>query len=354
MDLIPEISIIVPCYNIREVLLKRCIESILAQDFTNYEVILIDDGSDASFAEGIVKISQLDKRITTIRQENRGVSEARNKGISMAKGEYIAFADADDVVLPYYLSEAYQLIKNNDADFVIGGVVQTSDVTISVERVDLKQPGNVIVLEEDRVATFSPHFLGQMYYFKEGAYVGRGVVAKLIRRNIAGQIEFHRNVKMGEDAIWNLEALKLCRKVFIAHQIWYLYYKNPVSATRRYDQEMIRHCEVCINNNRPLVDFKKDQEYVAYGDRIMELLKLCYRCYLGHPESSLDRRKRKENIRYLYSQSPWIFIREQRYYALSSRKAKVKCLLYRWRLLIFCWDVKSLCQKAVGKDVKRC
>ena len=95
VETILELSIIVPIYNV-ERWLKRCLDSILTQTFNNFELILVDDGSPDKCSEIIEKYIRKDKRVVAIYQNNRGVSAARNAGLKIAQGEFIAFVDPDD------------------------------------------------------------------------------------------------------------------------------------------------------------------------------------------------------------------------------------------------------------------
>ena len=95
----PKISVIVPVYNV-EKYLRRCIDSILAQTFSDFELLLIDDGSKDSSGEICEEYAGKDARIRVFHRQNGGVSTARNLGIDKAKGEWIYFVDSDDVVLP--------------------------------------------------------------------------------------------------------------------------------------------------------------------------------------------------------------------------------------------------------------
>ena len=116
----PFISIVVPVYNV-ERYLPRCIESILRQTYTNFELILVDDGTpDRS---GIIcdRYAERDSRIRVIHKENGGVSTARNTGIDAAKGEWITFVDSDDWVSDEYLKTLTTHLHNNSYDLVIGG-----------------------------------------------------------------------------------------------------------------------------------------------------------------------------------------------------------------------------------------
>lgn len=96
----PCISVIIPTYN-RCWILKEAIDSVLSQEYTDFEIIVVDDGSNDATA---ALLSAYGDQITTIYQENRGVSAARNAGILMAKGKYVAFLDSDDMWLPEKLS----------------------------------------------------------------------------------------------------------------------------------------------------------------------------------------------------------------------------------------------------------
>lgn len=114
-----QISIIVPVYN-AEKFLVRCIDSILAQKYKNFELLLIDDGSKDSSGHICDLYAEKDARIRVFHKENGGVSSARNLGLEKAKGEWITFCDSDDYVKDFWLDN---FIKNIDAttDFVCQG-----------------------------------------------------------------------------------------------------------------------------------------------------------------------------------------------------------------------------------------
>ncbi|SEQ23318.1 glycosyltransferase family 2 protein [Butyrivibrio sp. TB] len=111
------ISIIVAVYNVEQYL-AECIDSILAQTYTNYELILVDDGSTDRSGEMCDEYSKKDSRIIVIHQKNGGISNVRNNGIRKSKGEYICFIDADDFVSPMYLQSLYETAIQNDANIV--------------------------------------------------------------------------------------------------------------------------------------------------------------------------------------------------------------------------------------------
>lgn len=112
MDLI---SVIVPVYQV-ENYLNQCIESIIDQTYTNLEIILIDDGSKDNCPQICDEWSIKDKRITVIHKKNGGLSDARNVGLDIAKGKYIAFIDSDDWVDSRYIELLYSSLINSEAD----------------------------------------------------------------------------------------------------------------------------------------------------------------------------------------------------------------------------------------------
>ena len=117
----PELSIIVPVYKV-EKYLPRCIDSILAQTFGDFELILIDDGSPDGCGRICDEYAQKDKRIVAIHQKNMGVSEARNAGLDIAHGRYIGFVDSDDWIEPQMYEVMMDAIRENGADMAVCGV----------------------------------------------------------------------------------------------------------------------------------------------------------------------------------------------------------------------------------------
>src|SRR5581483_7287295 len=111
----PDVSIILPTYN-RVDTIPRAVESVRRQTFTDWELIVIDDGSTDGTAE---RINNLDPRIRILRQENQGCYVARNRGIAEAKGRFIAFLDSDDEWLPHFLEIAMAFFKWSPSDYFL-------------------------------------------------------------------------------------------------------------------------------------------------------------------------------------------------------------------------------------------
>lgn len=122
----PIISIIVPVFNVEQYL-HRCVDSILAQTFTDFELILVDDGSPDGCPAICDEYAALDPRVFVIHQKNGGVSAARNSGLDVARGEYIAFCDGDDHLAPAFLERLLSEAMNQNADCVISNYLAVDD-----------------------------------------------------------------------------------------------------------------------------------------------------------------------------------------------------------------------------------
>ena len=114
----PKISIIVPVYKV-EKYLNKCVDSILGQSFSDFELILVDDGSPDNCPFICDEYAKKDSRVKVIHKTNGGLSDARNAGIEIAKGEYLAFIDSDDYVAPDTYEHAFNLMLENNADMVV-------------------------------------------------------------------------------------------------------------------------------------------------------------------------------------------------------------------------------------------
>ena len=110
-----EVSIIVPVYQV-ENYLHKCVDSILAQTFTDFELILVDDGSKDRSGQICDEYAEMDERVTVIHKENSGPSDTRNRGIEQAAGNYFMFVDSDDYIAPTMVECLYQSILKENAD----------------------------------------------------------------------------------------------------------------------------------------------------------------------------------------------------------------------------------------------
>ena len=118
METKPRLSVIVPVYKV-EPYLQKCIDSILAQTFRDFELILVDDGSPDNCPAICDAAAEKDERIVVIHRENAGLSAARNAGLSAARGDYIGFVDSDDYIAPEMYQTLYDAMIKNDAQLAV-------------------------------------------------------------------------------------------------------------------------------------------------------------------------------------------------------------------------------------------
>lgn len=126
------ISFVIPVYKV-EKFLHRCIDSVLRQSYSNLEIIVVDDGSPDTCGAICDQYALLDKRVHVIHQENGGLSDARNTGIGIAKGKYLAFLDSDDWIHDLCIEKLYTLLQKTHADISACNFIWTSDELVTVD-----------------------------------------------------------------------------------------------------------------------------------------------------------------------------------------------------------------------------
>lgn len=210
----PRISVIVPVYN-TEKYICRCIESILKQSFSDFELILINDGSKDRSVE-IIK-SYVDNRIVFIDNNNNGVSETRNIGIKAAKGEYIQFVDSDDFIDKDMLKDTIEILEDNNADCIMTGlyldIEQDNKINTSIQTFEY--------FEAENKRDIALNVLDRM----GGTYIN-SPINKLYKRNIIieNNIFMDKNIDLGEDFLFNLMYFKYCSKVIFSDKCYYHYW----------------------------------------------------------------------------------------------------------------------------------
>ena len=121
----PLVSVIVPIYKV-EPYLRWCLDSIVKQTYTNLEIILVDDGSPDGCPQICDEYAARDKRIVVIHKDNGGLSDARNAGLDICKGEYISFIDSDDWVANIYIEAMLKATITNNAEMVVGNFIRAN------------------------------------------------------------------------------------------------------------------------------------------------------------------------------------------------------------------------------------
>lgn len=232
------ISAIIPVFNTEEACLKRCIQSILAQTYDDFEVIIVDDGSQEACAIVLDEIQKQDLRIHIWHIKNNGVSHARNFGIGMSKGEFICFIDSDDTIEADFFQEALENFED-DIDLLCGKTWQVQVSEGEANKIDVSTRINcdcIYHLEtlEEKENVIRCAILGETQEYKG---IRPEVWCKMFRRSILEDLKFNEKVAIGEDQIFMSEYLMKCRGVKVLNSFWYSYYVYTSSSLRKRDAE---------------------------------------------------------------------------------------------------------------------
>ena len=233
----PLVSLIVPVYNTPVARLRRCVASLLGQDYQNMELIVVDDGSDGACAAALQELRGADSRVKLISGGHKGVSHARNVGLDASRGEWVAFSDADDAVEPGFLSDALRVARAEDVDLVYGAV---DWLFKGMEPALCEDAGEYCVVDDTRGLTSAKmQMLGHVKYkyFTWPDYKGRGPVAKLYNKAAIGSLRFEEDIAIGEDTLFNYRFIERCRSVAIVDRVWYWYYQYHGSAAHSVSVE---------------------------------------------------------------------------------------------------------------------
>ena len=212
----PVISIIVPSYN-EEKNIRRCLDSILNQTFSDFEVLCVDDSSTDSTYDIIVEYSEKDSRIIPLKNDGKGVSSARNYGLKYAKGLYIGFVDSDDYIQPQMYEFLYNALIKANLDVALCDYIKTSDFSIKnfSFSYEIISPRNLIYTDDN---IFS--------YHRE--LIFSSACMKLVNREILKDL-FFESYKIGEDTVFCSKIMKNINSLCYIDIPLYCYYQNQES-----------------------------------------------------------------------------------------------------------------------------
>ena len=234
-----EVSIIVPVYQV-EKYIRQCVDSILAQTFTDFELILVDDGSKDRSGQICDEYAGMDKRVKVIHQKNKGVAAARNHGIVCAEGSYICFVDADDWVEGTMIAKCISRIKEKGADILRHGHIMElwKDGKCSGQETK-NAPDFAETLTHDQIMQEMERFWPNCSNY---------VWNYIFKREAIGQIRFPE-IRISEDHIFVLKVLENCEKICFLSENSYHYCMRMGSSANRWQEtgircqlEMVRAC----------------------------------------------------------------------------------------------------------------
>ena len=249
-----EVSIIVPVYQV-ENYIRQCIDSILAQTFTDFELILVDDGSKDQSGKICDEYAGMDQRVKVIHKENGGLSDARNKGMDQAVGNYFMFIDSDDYISLTMVESLYKSILNENADIAACNFLY--------------------FFENDRKKDFSTDIKSEVlsgteifYNRKNERNYGIWTVAwnKLYKRETFGKVRF-RFGKFHEDEFWANDIYQMDIKVITIPECLYYYRQRNNGIMGKESIE--RHLNILEAFQERILIYLEEQQYSDQAYKVL-------------------------------------------------------------------------------------
>lgn len=212
------VTIILPVYNVGKYL-EICLDSVLKQSYRNLEIILVDDGSTDESPRICDEYAQKDSRIRVIHKKNEGVSTARNVGMEAARGEYVCFADSDDILQEDYVEYLLNMAIDNHVNVAV-----TTDFFTTFGGKQIKHDSIEVITGEEAAAKI-------LYY-----HIPIGCYCKIFKLSFLrnNNIEFYSDVYIGEGFNFNVLAFALAENVAVGHRKVYCYRRDNVSSAMTF------------------------------------------------------------------------------------------------------------------------
>lgn len=212
------ITIIIPIYKV-EKYLKKCVQSVINQTYSNLEIILVDDGSPDNCGKICDDYAKEDKRIKVIHKLNGGLSDARNKGLDIATGKYVYFLDSDDSISKDAIKYLYHIIKENNADIAIGKMKEVFKENYSFNQEEILLKENL----KDTIKLYTKEqALEEMLYNTEFTNMACN---KLYKKRLFSKIRYPVGM-LYEDLGTTYKLISCSEKVVLGSKITYYYLAN--------------------------------------------------------------------------------------------------------------------------------
>ncbi len=245
----PKISIIVPVYNV-EKYIRRCLDSIKEQTFTDWECICVDDGSPDNSGRICDEYAKKDSRFVVIHKKNGGVSSARNSGLNVAKGEWISFIDSDDWIEKETYESVIKVAENNCVDLVQFGIVIEKDEKIILEK------------------SYKDGFVGDLSESFEPSAWHKLFLRKIIYAN---NIRFPEGITLSEDRYFSFMCYLNASKIYSLNKCFYHYRCYSESSTHKMSEKNIQdeiNAITLMENALSCSNKKSDFEKVLINQKI--------------------------------------------------------------------------------------
>jgi len=336
-----KVSIIVPVYNGQEYI-EECMESIINQTYENIEIIIVNDGSKDNTQNIIEKYKNKDNRIIILKQDNKGVSVARNEGIKRATSEWLLFVDGDDILEKDAVENLTKSI-DNDTDLIVSKVIEEG------QKYEWQFKENKKFTEAEKSELIKSVF----YENQIGKYNhASNNFAKLYRNTFIEPIEkekqsyFVEGVNMGEDVLFNIPYYANARKIAFCNCYTYNYRWNTEGATKKYNPDIIKEYdnfltllkEILIKEN---IYEKYEKDYQYY---VLRKINTFFRKYFFAKENNAKFFMIKKEIIEMTKKEPYhtAIYNSKNMKLPRKRRIMVKCLKSKWfRILKYMYQINK-------------
>ncbi len=270
-----KISVIIPVYNV-ENYLRRGLDSVINQTYSNLEIIIIDDGSKDNSSKICDEYSLKDKRIKVVHKQNEGVSKARNAGLQIATGDFVTFMDPDDVIHERMYELLYKEITEKKTDLVMCGFKHIFEKDNVEKRV---VENNLTKLEKESIY---PYLLKIGTTEKDGNIHTENVMGcvwrVLFSRDIIADVTFP-DLKLSEDLVFMMDVFNKNPKVAVVNEPLYGYFQRATSAMHNFNEDKIKEkmksFEMVLlkSKNKVSEDQHNAYKYHVYASLINELIR---------------------------------------------------------------------------------
>lgn len=333
-----KISVIVPIYNV-EKYIRQCVDSLLNQTFEKLEVILVDDGSPDGCPEICEEYKQKDRRVKVIHKINGGLSDARNAGLKVAEGQYVAFIDSDDYVDLQMFAKLYNEAEKRDLDvcycdycFDVNGKIRPA--CKQQENMFLHQKADVEKFLLDMVGT-EPQFPSDVRYLVS---VWHGIYKRSIIEQYSISFESER-LYPSEDLLFHIDFLSRCSKIGYLKEGMYYWRYNPCSLSRTYTtQKFFRYVDLLNRVKEKLDEHFTEEFYRLHYQRCVysffrSIVKYeALSCNEPHPLKRIKQRCQHQLMKSIYQSYPINKMVWKHRIFLIGMKRYISSLLY-----IMCW-----------------
>lgn len=267
----PLISVIVPIYNV-EAYLEECVSSLIQQTLKDIEIILIDDGSQDRSSELCNRYEAMDARIRVIRQKNSGVSSARNKGLTIATGDYIIFVDADDWAELDMCFNAYRAVKILNKDVVLFDSREEYELKNSTLNTASKKINNIILTKKEIEClqlSILDRDLSNKNNLRFDVPWGKIISRETIINN---QLSFNTELERMQDAVFSYQLYGCTDLVGYSTFLGYHYRIRKNSACRKYNTNTPQSLKKVLIVFATFIDLNIEKYRIAYMKKTIQII----------------------------------------------------------------------------------